>query len=80
MPARVVDAPENPQGVAMINQRDEIRTRGTQVDVIEVSAGENPAPEEPKLTVAEALAWLDDQTFATEGDSTEIVREMRDAR
>ena len=80
MPDKVVDALENPQGVAMINQRDEIRPRGAQVDVIEVSAGENPAPEEPKLTVAEALAWLDDQTFATEGDSTEIVREMRDAR
>ena len=80
MPDKVVDALENPQGVAMINQREEIRPRGAQVDVIEVSAGENPAPEEPKLTVAEALAWLDDQTFATEGDSTEIVREMRDAR
>lgn len=80
MPARVVDASENPQGVAMINQRDEIRSGGAQVDVIEVSVGENLSPEEAKLTVAEALAWLDDQTFATEGDSTEIVREMRDAR
>ena len=33
-----------------------------------------------KLTVAETLAWLDTQTFGTKGDSTEIVREMRDAR
>ena len=33
-----------------------------------------------KLAVAEALAWLDTQIFATEMDSTEIVREMRDAR
>ena len=42
--------------------------------------GAKPIPQEPgKLTVAEALAWLDTQTFATKGDSTEIVREMRDA-
>ena len=42
--------------------------------------GAKPAPQDPrKLTVAEALAWLDTQTFATERDSTEIVREMRDA-
>ena len=43
--------------------------------------GTKRIPQEPgKLTVAEALAWLDTQIFATEGDSTEIVREMRDAR
>ena len=80
MPDRVVDAPENPQGVAMINQRDETRSNIAPVDVVTVSVGENPEPAEPKLTVAEALAWLEAQTFATEGDSTEIVREMRDAR
>ena len=43
--------------------------------------GTKPIPQETgKSTVAEALAWLDTQIFATEGDSTEIVREMRDAR
>ena len=43
--------------------------------------GTKPIPQETgKSTVAEAPAWLDTRTFATEGDSTEIVREMRDAR
>ena len=47
----------------------------------QVEAVETPAAEYgQKLTVAEAIAWLRTLPLPPEGDCTELVREMRDAR
>ncbi len=51
------------------------------VEAVEKVAVETPAAEHgQKLTVAEAIAWLRTLPLPPEGDCTELVREMRDAR
>jgi hypothetical protein len=52
-----------------------LQSRSAEIVLEEASPGE---PE--KWSLDEAIAWLDNQSFETEGDSTAIVRQMRDAR
>ena len=51
-----------------------------QIEAVETVAVETPAEQGQKLTVAEAIAWLRTLPLPPEGDCTELVREMRDAR
>lgn len=51
-----------------------------QIEAAETVAVETPAEQGRKLTVAEAIAWLRTLPLPPEGDCTELVREMRDAR
>ena len=46
----------------------------------ETALEESPDVEYRKLSVNEALELLDKMCFSTDGDSTEIIRELRDAR
>lgn len=50
------------------------------IEVADTVAIETPAEPGQKLTVAEAIAWLRTLPLPPEGDCTELVREMRDAR
>ena len=63
------------------NPAESAAPEGTaQIEATETVAIETPAEPGQKLTVAEAIGWLRTLPLPPEGDCTELVREMRDAR